>query len=109
MINFNVPAVKGFGGGSGIFLHVSQGGSTVGGVALPRRRAAHRVLRRIDGSTRIVMAPDDTIRRLLPSARTRFCNQSDLRSSGPLLTRRLAVERVLIQTGSSMGGNTAYI
>ena len=62
LINFNVP-VTGSGRGSGIFLHESNGGSTAGCVSLPRDQLV-AALRWIDGSTRIVMAPDDTIRTL---------------------------------------------
>jgi L,D-peptidoglycan transpeptidase YkuD (ErfK/YbiS/YcfS/YnhG family) len=62
LIDFNVP-VTGSGRGSGIFLHESNGGSTAGCVSLPRDQIV-AALRWIDASTRIVMAPDDTIRTL---------------------------------------------
>jgi L,D-peptidoglycan transpeptidase YkuD (ErfK/YbiS/YcfS/YnhG family) len=61
LINFNVPAQGGI--GSGIFLHETTGGTTAGCVALPEAQLV-QALQWIDGGTRIIMAPDDTIRSL---------------------------------------------
>lgn len=61
-IEFNWP-VTGSGRGSGIFLHVETGRPTAGCVSLPRSELL-QVLPWIDGGTRIVMGPDDTIRSL---------------------------------------------
>ena len=61
LINFNVPAHGAV--GSGIFLHAAHTGATAGCVSLPVDELL-TALRWIDGSTRIVMAPDDTIRSL---------------------------------------------
>ncbi len=61
LINFNVPARDAI--GSGIFLHAAHSGATAGCVSLPVDQLLV-ALRWIDAGTRIVMAPDDTIRTL---------------------------------------------
>ncbi len=59
LINFNVPARGPI--GSGIFLHVSTGGSTAGCVSLPED-VLLATLRWIDpGSTRIIMGPESEL------------------------------------------------
>lgn len=59
LIGFNAPPTGPY--GSAIFLHVSTGGPTAGCVSLPQAQLL-QVLRWIDGSTRIVMGPDQVIR-----------------------------------------------
>jgi len=62
LIDFNVPPRSGI--GSGIFLHVSTGGSTAGCVSLPEDELL-TTLRWIDpGSTRIVMGPESELAKL---------------------------------------------
>ncbi len=62
LINFNTGPVRA-GVGSGIFLHVSTGGSTAGCVSLPESQLL-QAMRWIDGATQIVMGPDQVIRSL---------------------------------------------